>query len=191
MLLRNTIFQLFTISQRDTSATTERWLWEYSSSWCQCWKKCFRVWIKKTPHPSKKEGQKWIVDVRYINTVLTLNVANTNQGEWTTCQKRFADMLFLNTAWRLMSRNAKITVQILNTNKNETQWIREVGRRNGGRISSEDGYTILETNWTFQKQKLISLPKKKNTLAIVEVKTALLEFGLYKILWNLKKFNCF
>jgi hypothetical protein len=111
MLLRNTIFQLFTISQRDTSATTERWLWKYSSSWCQCWKKCFRVWIKKTPHPSKKEGQKWIVDVRYINTVLTLNVANTNQGEWTTCQKRFMDMLFLNTAWRLMSRNAKITVK--------------------------------------------------------------------------------
>jgi putative endonuclease len=42
--------------------------------------------------------------------------------------------------------------------------------------SSKDGYTILETNWTFQKQKLISLPKK-NTLA-VEVKTLLLEFGL-------------
>jgi Holliday junction resolvase-like predicted endonuclease len=43
--------------------------------------------------------------------------------------------------------------------------------KNGCRISTKkDGYTILQTNYTFQKQKLIFLPKE-NTLAVVEVKT--------------------
>ncbi|MDI6048472.1 MULTISPECIES: YraN family protein [unclassified Flavobacterium] len=43
----------------------------------------------------------------------------------------------------------------------------------------KDGYTILETNWTFQKAEIDILAQKENTLAVVEVKTrSSLEFGL-------------
>ena len=43
----------------------------------------------------------------------------------------------------------------------------------------KNGYTILETNWTFQKAEIDILAKKENTLAVVEVKTrSSLEFGL-------------
>lgn len=43
----------------------------------------------------------------------------------------------------------------------------------------KNGYTILETNWTFQKAEVDIIAKKENTLAIVEVKTrSSLEFGL-------------
>ena len=35
----------------------------------------------------------------------------------------------------------------------------------------KDGYSILETNWTFQKAEIDILAQKGNTLAIVEVKT--------------------
>ena len=43
----------------------------------------------------------------------------------------------------------------------------------------KDGYEILETNWTFQKAEIDIIAKKKNTLAVVEVKTrSSLEFGL-------------
>ena len=43
----------------------------------------------------------------------------------------------------------------------------------------KDGYTILETNWTFQKAEIDILAKKQNILAVVEVKTrSSLEFGL-------------
>lgn len=43
----------------------------------------------------------------------------------------------------------------------------------------ENGYTILETNWTFQKAEIDILAKKENILAVVEVKTrSSLEFGL-------------
>ena len=43
----------------------------------------------------------------------------------------------------------------------------------------KDGYTILETNWTFQKAEIDIIAQKENTLAIVEVKTrSSLEFGL-------------
>ena len=42
-----------------------------------------------------------------------------------------------------------------------------------------DGYEILETNWTFQKAEIDIIAKKKNTLAVVEVKTrSSIEFGL-------------
>ena len=42
-----------------------------------------------------------------------------------------------------------------------------------------DGYEILETNWTFQKAEVDIIAKKSNILAIVEVKTrSSVEFGL-------------
>ena len=43
----------------------------------------------------------------------------------------------------------------------------------------ENGYTILETNWTFQKVEIDIIAHKGNTLAIIEVKTrSSIEFGL-------------
>lgn len=43
----------------------------------------------------------------------------------------------------------------------------------------KNGYTILNTNWTFQKAEIDIIAKIENTLAIVEVKTrSSLEFGL-------------
>jgi putative endonuclease len=43
----------------------------------------------------------------------------------------------------------------------------------------KDGYEILEINWTFQKAEIDIIAKKKNTLAVVEVKTrSSIEFGL-------------
>jgi putative endonuclease len=43
----------------------------------------------------------------------------------------------------------------------------------------KDGYTILETNWTFEKAEIDILAQKEDTLAVVEVKTrSSLEFGL-------------
>ena len=42
-----------------------------------------------------------------------------------------------------------------------------------------NGYTILDTNWTFQKAEIDIIAQSENTLAIVEVKTrSSLEFGL-------------
>ena len=41
------------------------------------------------------------------------------------------------------------------------------------------GYTVLETNWTFQKAEIDIIAQKENILAIVEVKTrSSIEFGL-------------
>ena len=43
----------------------------------------------------------------------------------------------------------------------------------------QNGYEILETNWTFQKAEIDIIAQKENTLAIVEVKTrSSIEFGL-------------
>jgi putative endonuclease len=43
----------------------------------------------------------------------------------------------------------------------------------------QNGYEILETNWTFQKAEIDIIAKKENTLAVVEVKTrSSLDFGL-------------
>lgn len=43
----------------------------------------------------------------------------------------------------------------------------------------QNGYAILETNWTFQKAEIDIIAKKENTLAVVEVKTrSSIEFGL-------------
>ena len=43
----------------------------------------------------------------------------------------------------------------------------------------KDGYSVLETNWTFQKAEIDIIAQKGNILAVVEVKTrSSLEFGL-------------
>jgi len=43
----------------------------------------------------------------------------------------------------------------------------------------KNGYTILETNWTFQKAEVDIIAQKENILAIVEVKTrSSIDFGL-------------
>lgn len=43
----------------------------------------------------------------------------------------------------------------------------------------KNGYTILETNWTFQKAEIDIIAKKETTLAIIEVKTrSSIDFGL-------------
>lgn len=43
----------------------------------------------------------------------------------------------------------------------------------------QNGYAILETNWTFQKAEIDIIVQKENILAVVEVKTrSSIEFGL-------------
>lgn len=43
----------------------------------------------------------------------------------------------------------------------------------------KNGYTILETNWTFQKAEIDIIAQKEQILAIVEVKTrSSIDFGL-------------
>ena len=43
----------------------------------------------------------------------------------------------------------------------------------------QNGYDILETNWTFQKAEIDIIAQKENVLAVVEVKTrSSIEFGL-------------
>ena len=43
----------------------------------------------------------------------------------------------------------------------------------------QNGYTILETNWTFQKAEIDIIAQKEKVLAIVEVKTrSSIDFGL-------------
>ena len=44
---------------------------------------------------------------------------------------------------------------------------------------TKNGYTILETNWVFQKAEIDIIAQKANILAIVEVKTrSSIDFGL-------------
>ena len=44
---------------------------------------------------------------------------------------------------------------------------------------TKNGYTIVETNWTFQKAEIDIIAQKANILAIVEVKTrSSIDFGL-------------
>jgi len=43
----------------------------------------------------------------------------------------------------------------------------------------KNGYSILETNWTFQKAEIDIIAQKENILAIIEVKTrSSIDFGL-------------
>jgi putative endonuclease len=51
-----------------------------------------------------------------------------------------------------------------------------------------NGYTILETNWTFQKAEVDIIARKNNVLAVVEVKTrSSIDFGLPQDFVNPKK----
>lgn len=51
-----------------------------------------------------------------------------------------------------------------------------------------NGYTILETNWTFQKAEIDIIAQIEDTLAIVEVKTrSSVELGLPQDFVNSKK----
>lgn len=55
----------------------------------------------------------------------------------------------------------------------------KLGEEMAVKFLRKDGYTILHTNWTFQKAEIDIIAQKENTLAIVEVKTrSSLEFGL-------------
>jgi putative endonuclease len=50
------------------------------------------------------------------------------------------------------------------------------------------GYSIVETNWTFQKAEIDIIAKKENVLAVVEVKTrSSIDFGLPQDFVNPKK----
>lgn len=52
----------------------------------------------------------------------------------------------------------------------------------------QNGYKILDTNWTFQKAEIDIIATKENILTIVEVKTrSSLEFGLPQDFVNPKK----
>lgn len=52
----------------------------------------------------------------------------------------------------------------------------------------QQGYEIIETNWTFQKAEIDIIAQKENTLVIVEVKTrSSLAFGLPQDFVNPKK----
>lgn len=52
----------------------------------------------------------------------------------------------------------------------------------------KNGYTILETNWTFQKAEIDIIAQIEDTIAIVEVKTrSSIEFGLPQDFINSKK----
>jgi putative endonuclease len=52
----------------------------------------------------------------------------------------------------------------------------------------KNGYTILETNWTFQKAEVDIIACKNNVLAVVEVKTrSSIDFGLPQDFVNPKK----
>ena len=51
-----------------------------------------------------------------------------------------------------------------------------------------NGYSIVETNWTFQKAEIDIIAQLEDTLAIIEVKTrSSLEFGLPQDAVNSKK----
>ena len=52
----------------------------------------------------------------------------------------------------------------------------------------KNGYSILETNWTFQKAEVDIIAKKNGILAVVEVKTrSSIDFGLPQDFVNPKK----
>jgi putative endonuclease len=55
----------------------------------------------------------------------------------------------------------------------------KIGEELAVEFLQQNGYTILETNWTFQKAEVDIIAQKENTLVIVEVKTrSSLDFGL-------------
>lgn len=53
------------------------------------------------------------------------------------------------------------------------------GEKLAAQFLRENGYEILETNWTFQKAEVDVIAKKSDVLAIVEVKTrSSIDFGM-------------
>jgi putative endonuclease len=55
----------------------------------------------------------------------------------------------------------------------------KLGESLAAEFLQKSGYTILETNWTFQKAEIDIIAQKGNFLAIVEVKTrSNIDFGL-------------
>ena len=64
----------------------------------------------------------------------------------------------------------------------------KMGEKLAAEYLKEQGYTILETNWFFQKAEVDIIAQKSQTLAIVEVKTrSSLDFGLPQDFVNAKK----
>ena len=64
----------------------------------------------------------------------------------------------------------------------------KLGEQKAVKFLQDKGYTILDTNWTFQKAEIDILAQKEDTLAVVEVKTrSSLEFGLPQDFVNPKK----
>jgi putative endonuclease len=55
----------------------------------------------------------------------------------------------------------------------------KLGEELAAEYLQKNGYTILETNWVFQKAEIDIIAQKNNTLAVVEVKTrSSIDFGL-------------
>lgn len=55
----------------------------------------------------------------------------------------------------------------------------KLGEELAAAFLQQNGYTILETNWTFQKAEIDIIAQKNNILAVIEVKTrSSVEFGL-------------
>lgn len=55
----------------------------------------------------------------------------------------------------------------------------KLGEEMAVELLRKNGYTILQTNWTFQKAEIDIIAQKENILAIIEVKTrSSIDFGL-------------
>lgn len=55
----------------------------------------------------------------------------------------------------------------------------KIGEELAVEFLQKKGYTILETNWAFQKAEIDIIAQKENVLAVVEVKTrSSIDFGL-------------
>lgn len=64
------------------------------------------------------------------------------------------------------------------------------GEKRAVQYLQDDGYEILDINWTFQKAEIDIIAQKDNYLVIVEVKTrSSLDFGDPQDFVNQKKFN--
>lgn len=66
----------------------------------------------------------------------------------------------------------------------------KLGEKLAVEFLQKKGYTILETNWTFQKAEIDIIAQKDTILAIVEVKTrSSIEFGLPQDFVKTKKIH--
>ncbi|HTG66882.1 MAG TPA: YraN family protein [Flavobacterium sp.] len=64
----------------------------------------------------------------------------------------------------------------------------KLGEKLAVEFLQKNGYTILETNWTFQKAEVDIIAQTEDTLAIIEVKTrSSIDFGLPQDFVNPKK----